>query len=51
MDELVPTVEGYGADVFVFGEYHANQTGEMIKEEMSEMGSLKAYDLIKECCQ
>jgi len=44
LDELVPTVEGYGADVFVFGEYHANQTGEKIKEKLSDIGFKYSVD-------
>ncbi len=44
LDELVPTVEGYGADVFVFGEYHADQKGERIKEKLSDIGFKYSVD-------
>jgi len=38
LDKLFPTIKGIGADVFVFGEYHADQKGEIIKEKLSDIG-------------
>ena len=44
LEELVPTIAGYGADVLVFGEYHADQKGERIKENLNDIGFRYSVD-------